>query len=478
MSEQVIGSATPERDAQPIFVDKIGGAGSKDVESMLVNVDRVADNDAIAALVVSGPGGPAGRVTNLAISGVNAFRLGQDHRQPFAEIAARLIAHAEPLGKQAVSLATGATEDMKQGLLDGRGSGWVTMGPERYQAGLYVYLLGEAGIQATYLDPTAWVRRDTQGAIDLGKSAGFLSRRLDPSGLTVSPGTPGVDESLRVVPVTPSLRGYTDVTGMVVAAAYQQVADRPVVYRIIKDDVSGILRMPPGISRDPEFAPALAPALSIVEAETLGVAGNGVVHPTVLELLQQSNITLKVGSGRTGENGTVISRKRNPAGLETIVGIALQEVVAFAFDDISMEHRSGVLADIATTFEGLDVPILDMITGKGTVKAYTTKLNHDEVGAELADTFTEKYGNRIRVQGVEAGSGLTIVTVVGEAMATDSSLLASVISDVTHSGNAVGIATIDFWPSPNRNAIYVVVPTDAAKRFAVAIYDQFFDASP
>ena len=200
---------------------------------------------------------------------------------------------------------------MGHGLLDGRGSGWVTMGPERYQAGLYVYLLGQAGIRAMYLDPSPWVRRGIQGGIDLHESTGGLSRQLDPTVLAVMPGTPGVDDSLRVVPVTPNLRGYTDVTGMVVATAYQQVAaDGSVVYRIIKDDVPGILRMPPGLGRVSE----LAPVLSIVEAETLGAAGNGVVHPTVLELLQRSSVTLKIGSGSTGENGARDSKRTGSSG--------------------------------------------------------------------------------------------------------------------------------------------------------------------
>ena len=133
--------------------------------------------------------------------------------------------------------------------------------------------------------------------------------------------------------------------------------------------------------------------------------------------------------------------------------------------------------DVTATFEGLGVPILDMVTGKGAIRAYITKSNYDVRQAELAHAFAGKYGDQIKLQGAEDGNGLSVVTVVGEAMATDNILLANVVSDVIHAGNSVGIDTVGFWPSPNCSAIYAVVPTDSAKRFAVAVYDQFFDGS-
>ena len=52
MQERTTGCVSSEINGQPVIVDKIGGAGSKDVDTMSANIDRVADNEAIVAMVV------------------------------------------------------------------------------------------------------------------------------------------------------------------------------------------------------------------------------------------------------------------------------------------------------------------------------------------------------------------------------------------------------------------------------------------
>lgn len=472
MSEYLLHQTSSTDVGRPLEVEKIGGAGSRDAAAMLENVSRIAGNEALAAVVVSGPGGHAGRVTDLAIDGVNAFQRGEDHSRYFKEGAERLVAHAEPLGKNAVRIAIETAKSMEQGLLDGSGFGWVVMRPELYQAEMYGHLLEESGVHTRLLNPTPWIRRDGYGAIDLATSIGGLAAQLNPNVLTILPGTPGVDSDLRVVPVTPNLRGYTDVAGMVVAEALQQNTNgQPVIYRIIKDGVSGILRMPPGLGRKP----GVTPNLSVVEAETLGAAGNKVVHPTVLELLQQSDVRLLVCSGQPGEAaGTIVTRQRAIQEGESVAGIALQDVVAYTVNDIRMEHQQGVVEDIAGTFRVFGVPLIDAVTGRGVVRIYISKAFHDVRQSELQAAFAEKYGDRLTLQGAEADDGLTIVALAGEALATDDVLRVEVMGQAVRTGKNLGIGGIDFWSSPNRNAIYLPIPTKRVNEYAVATYDQFF----
>jgi aspartokinase len=290
----------------------------------------------------------------------------------------------------------------------------------------------------------------------------------------VVPGSPGSDSNLRTVPVTPELRGYSDPTGMVVAEALQQQSgDRRVVYRIIKDDVPGILRMPPGLGRDP----AIASRLNVVEAGTLSAGGNEVVHPVVLELLQQSNVRLLVCSGESDEeDGTVIEQDRLIEAGERIAGIALQEVVSYVVNDIRMEHQAGVVANVMDAFSANDVPLVDVVTGRGIISTYLTAANHAANSNRLRDMLSGQYGETFTVRGDSEDDGISIVTLVGEAMSQDLGAHASAVSDALNIGLDHNIAIGPYWPSPNSDAIYITVPTRDAARYACAAYDRFFGA--
>ena len=455
------------------MVDKIGGAGSQDEPSVQANVMRSAGNDQLGALVVSGPGGPAGRVTNLALAAVEVFAVGGDFTPQFDEIQERLHAHAEPFGQHAVRIAETTAHEMHSGMIDGRGLGWVVMGPERYMAEVYANQLQEAGRETTVVNPTAWMQRDRRGALDLQISARGLSHQLSRHALNVIPGSPGSDSSLRTVPVTPGLRGYTDITGMVVAESLQQQSEgRQVVYRIIKDDVPGILRMPPGHGRATKDI-AVASRLNVIEAGTLSAGGNAVVHPVVLDLLQQSNVRLQVCAGESnGQDGTVIERHRPIEASERIAGIAMQEVVSYDINDIRMEHQTGVVSSVTDAFSAHDVPLVDVVTGRGIIISYLTVANH-AANNGLYDTLSEQYGETFSVRGGSEDDSVSIVTLVGEAMSQDFAAYASTISDALSIGLENDIA-IKLWPSPNSDAIYVVVPTNDADRYAREVYDRFF----
>ena len=461
------------------YVDKTGGAGSADAEAMFQNVARVLA-DGVSAIVVSGPGGETGRVTEFALAAVEGAKAGEDDGGIFGDITERLVAHAAEIGSdypEAESIAINTAIEMRRGLRDGRGAGWVAMGPERYQARIYELLLGKAGVSDVELvNPTQSIRRDRQGAIDLPVSVRLLSRRLgNPNAVYVMPGTPGVDEHLQTVPVTPAVRGFSDPAGLVVAAALQEARGGHVVYRNIKGaKIPGILRMPPGLGVKPE----VTPQLSVVEAGVLGAGGNSIVHTTVLDLLQQTgNVSLEVCSGIPGEVGTKVLRDREIGSTETIAGLALQQVVALIVSDLQMEHRKGVVAGIAKAFSDHDVPLSDLETGYGTVAAYVAKSDYEQQGAQVATRLlSDQYGDAFRVHGVsndENDEELTVITLVGEAMAISGLLRADVQRDAVRAASNLGIDP-RFWPSPHGNAVYLEVPTARANDVAAAVYGQHF----
>jgi aspartokinase len=262
---------------------------------------------------------------------------------------------------------------------------------------------------------------------------------------------------------------------MVVAEALQlQSGDRQVVYRIVKDDVPGILRMPPGHGRDISDID-IASRLSVVEAVILSAGGNDVVNPVVFDFLQQSNVRLQVCSGESdGQDGTVIERARLIEAGERVAGIAMQEVMSYDINDISMEHRTGVVANIAGAFSAHGVPLVDVATGEGVIKSYLTVSNHD-ANNKVHDALSEEYQDKFSVRGGSEDSGISIVTIVGEAMAQDLAVQASAINDVMNIGIENNI-DIDIRLSPNRNVIYVNVPTKDANRYACLAYDCFFGA--
>ena len=466
-----------EQLGQPRIVEKIGGAGSADETSVMANVNRMLGEENLWGVVVSGPGGEKyGRLTESTLGLVDAFMKDEDHMSRLDEIEERLEEHAEPFGQAGRQLAEDAITELRAGLYDGRGAGWAVMLPERYAMRLYGHLLEQGGRQAQMFNPTPWVRRDARGAIDLATSTRGLSRQFDgfdPNALIVMAGTPGVDQQGRVMTVTTELRGYSDAAGMAVAHALQASSDRPVIYRIIKDDVSGILRMPPGLGREP----AIASRLSVVEAATLGVAGNNVVQPAVLDLLQQSDVQLQVCSGDSnGEDGTIIERHRPIEAGERIAGIALQEVVAYTVADIRMEHQTGVMADVASRLKSQGVPLLDVVTGLGVITTYVTATSHAASENRLSASFDQEYGDTFSLRGSTEADGFSIVTLVGEAMVEDLRLRAAVENDALRIGYENDIAIGASWASPNNNAVYLTVPNTQVKSYAQAAYDEFFPA--
>jgi aspartokinase len=181
-----------------------------------------------------------------------------------------------------------------------------------------------------------------------------------------------------------------------------------------------------------------------------------------------------VCSGKANGDGTVIERRREVSNDETIVGIALQEAVSYTINDIRMEHENGVVEHIAGK---LGVPLVDVTTGKGVVRAYITKANHDARRADLQEAFTNEYGDRFALRGEREENRLSIVTLVGEALARNTAILAKITNKAVNIGHENGIEVFDFWPSPNHNAVYLTVPTNDVNSYAVAAYDDFFPAS-
>jgi aspartokinase len=467
------------RGLEPLYSDKIGGAGlatATHVDALVARVQTDMDGR-IAALTVSGPGGVAGRVTELALEAVDAQQnnLGHVARQTIDDIGDRLVTHGTTYGRPAREFAKQVTDRMRAELFAPNfKQGNVIRGGECYSALLTTYALRQAGVPAELIDITKNIHRDPYGAIQLERSAREIAARLKPGIRYVIPGSPGVDSNGRVMDVTPDMRGFTDFTGRVFSEALPLMyPNRPIVYRVIKEDkIRGILRMPPDYG-DTE----VAPYLSDTETETLARSGNNVVHPTAVELSKYSQVPMQVKNSDPTNPGTIIMCDRPLQPGELLAGIAVEPVVTFSVEDLRMEHQSDVAGTIYHSIGKLGVRFSDLKTGVGVVEGYLSRATYEANQAVIERTMAQQ-GIRYSVQGDgdKDEAMKSIVTLVGDAMDRDKSVLSDVMAVVPEVNKQTGTYPDTFWHA--KSALHIVLSTAGTYAYVVAAHDKFFPQQP
>lgn len=447
--------------ATKVTVEKIGGSATSSAEQIQQNVRRFAERQGPYTLVVSGPGGTFGRLTDDLIDLTEQNAKGKDITQQLDAIGQRLEKLAQSLGADEV--VTTVLESIKRGLAKNHDASWVIRQGDEFSALLYAQLMQTASIDAQYVDINECIWLDEYGNIDRRKSSAQLLKVLDPKKINVVAGHPGLHTSGSMADVKVR-RGYTDTTGMMIAAAFDD-AGLEATYELSKDDVEGILRAHPSIVD----SPTIIPEISVAELETMSIGGAQVVKDEVAGLLDGTDVELKVHKPGSFAAGTKVVNTRNVSKDELAIGIANKEVTEIKLNQRNIDDKPGAIADFASVFKQLGISIREAITTSDTVTFY--------ISANVYKYRRDDFEQAIKLLGHEAAvtyETRELIILVGEALRENSKALKAMQRVLGLSANSDSLNIVSFWNNDEEPSVYLVLPYGQAKSFINKLYKELF----
>jgi aspartokinase len=455
-----------------MVVEKIGGGGSQDAESIILNAERFANDSNLVAVAFSGPGGIYGRATDRMIGITELHRDGKSIDAEMSDAQEQFTRIAEGLGNR--SLADATMDEIREGLENGYGYSWLRMRPEFFARRAYQYVLGEAGIQTNLVNPVNSMFVASNGRLDVPRSYKGLQQELHPTALNLVVGFAARRSDMTMDNMS---RGSTDLVGAAVSGALNSMyPHRPLRYILRKDDVMGIMRVSPKIDPDAE----VGSEFSTGEVEALALGGSEVVHPAVLRLiddtwLQGEGVVMTVqNTFDTTHPGTRIvpTSKRILDPERPVAGIASQRVDAYKWRDGTADDATGLVELVGGVFAEHEVSITDAQTGQGGViqiymssdeATHHTRLKRD---LEVVDGFSAT---------VEVDKAQELVVIVGDALRTQAYL--GVLGVLSSMATGAGIEVGSLSHIKREPHISFTLEPDVATDFLRALNNRFFGKS-
>jgi len=413
----------------PAVVMKFGGSSVVDAAAIdrvvsIVQAERAKGN--MPVVVVSALGG----VTDTLLSLARAARGGNasEVRDGVAALLARHRAQAATLGADGDAPLWGAIDDLigdLQAALDG-----IQRQPEGEPAALdAVAATGELlssrlvaaamrvrGLPAAWVDARDAVRTDDRytsatplidetnvavqasvgaivGAGQVAVLGGFIGRAPDGSTTTLG-------------------RGGSDYSASLVGAALHAAEIQ------IWTDVDGMLTADPRIVYDAE----VVPHLSFAEASELAYFGAKVLHPSTIFPAVSRNIPVRILNSRRPEaRGTLITADP-PANSRPFAALACKRgITVIDITSTRMLMAHGFLLRVFEAFEAAETAV-DVVTTSEVSVSVT--IDDNRRGAEIVAAL-------LQFAEVTVEEQMAILTVVGDRLATNSTLAARIIGAMT-----------------------------------------------
>lgn len=449
-------------NTKTIVIEKIGGSASATNEQIAANVAKFARYKSGHILVVSGPGGTEGRLTDELILLTEFAQAQKSTASQLSKVEARLQSFSRHFNVTEAERITMA--NIKSGLAARKDYSRVIREGDEFAARLYQELLTQAGSPAVYVDIANAILLDVHGNIDRKATYKKLVKLIDPNVVTIVSGHPGVNVDGTFANVA-LRRGYTDTTGMVIAAAFDE-AGFNVTFDLTKDDVPGILRAHPNLVDNPE----VIPTISIAELETMSISGAQVVKDEVAGLLEGTGVKLKVHNPSSSSAGTVVVNTRTVGKNELAVGIANKSVIEIKLNQRHIDDQPGAIADFARVFKELRISIKEAVTTSDSISFY--------ISSGVYRYRANDFRKAIKILGHEAVVTYTkrnMIVLVGEALRADKNKLKAIEKIISSVRKSNGKLSIDsFWNNDKEPSIYLVVSDASAAAFVKMLYSQFF----
>jgi len=410
-------------------VMKFGGSSVVDaaaVDRVIGIVDGERTRGRTPVVVVSALGG----VTDTLLALANAARGGNagEVREGVAAVLARHLEQAGELGAAADPALAGALDGLirelqsvldtiqAQGASDPPALDAVAATGELLSSRLMAAALAARGLPATWVDAREAVRTDdrytcaaplvdetnaaVQAAIgpvvaagQIAVLGGFIGRA--PDGTTTTLGRGGSDYSASLV-------------GAALAASEIQICT----------DVDGMLTADPRIVYDAE----VVPHLSFAEASELAYFGAKVLHPSTIFPAVSRNIPVRILNSRKPDaQGTLITADP-PTGNRPFAALACKRgITVIDITSTRMLMAHGFLLRVFEAFEANETAV-DVVTTSEVSVSVT--IDDNRRGPEIVAALLE-------IAEVTVEEQMAILTVVGDRLATNSTLAARIIGAMT-----------------------------------------------
>lgn len=431
------------------IVSKFGGSSVADAQQIRKVAEIVESDPQRRAIVVSAPGKRSKadeKITDILISCHALAAAGKDFHSRFSVIRERYNGIAEDLGLRADFVPI--LDEVEESIASGVSHDAVVSRGEYLGARLIAQFL-----DFEFVDAAEIIRFSDETTIDDEATDELCGKRLVPVGRYVIPGFYGAHNDGRIQLFT---RGGSDISGALVARALRAVRYENWT------DVSGLL------SADPRVVDSPAPIaeVSYHELRELAFLGAGVFHDEAVAPVADVDIPITIRNTNEPDHpGTaILSRKRR--------------------SDRRPGSRTGVAGK--TGFSGVRVKrsmlnkIPDIPVRMGTVlKESGVRMHHCAVGADSAfaivetgaldaagDALLDGIQRLFAATGVERSGPYALVGAAGEALATEPSVLGSVMNALSEKNVTVALVSSGYSDSS-----FVVAVEEAKYEEAVrAIY--------
>ncbi len=340
---------------------------------------------------------------------------------------------------------------IKKKIEDGAGVDFIASRGEYLSAKVLAAKLG-----VPFVDTEELIKFGTQGELLLDLSLDLIRARLAECDRAVLPGFYGSDKNGEVKTFS---RGGSDITGAIIARAMN--AD---VYENWTD-VDGFLTADPRIIDKP----ALIDCLSYKELRELAYMGAEVLHPESIFPVRSAGIPINIrNTFNPSAKGTMIvaDSKKNTNGGRVVTGIAGRKgftIINIEKDMMNREIGFGRKALSVLEYEG--VSFEHMPSGIDTLSLVI----RDEYISGSAQKLVGQLRAALDADNIEIHSGLSLIAVVGNNMASRQGTAATIFTALAESH--VNIRMID-QGSSEMNIIVGVDTFDYEKAIS-AIYYSF-----
>ncbi|MHB1485383.1 MAG: aspartate kinase [Saccharofermentanales bacterium] len=393
-------------------VCKFGGSSLASADQIIKVCDIMLEDQSRRVMVVSAPGKRNHsdiKVTDLLIYLAQEILAGNDYRKEFDAVIGRYSSIATELNLD------GSVMQIIENDLKSRISVDIT-NKERFMdllkasgedncAKLVADYFKSIGIKAKYFDPrdSGMLLSDEFGhAQILPESYEKLAMMKDYDGIIVYPGFFGCTRSGDIVTFP---RGGSDITGAILAAAldveeYENWTDVDAVYAVN-----------PALVKNPYAMKEI----TYNEMRELAYAGFSVLHEEALAPAFQKSIPVHIRNTNnpTAKGTMIVKKRRNFEGMVT--GIAGAK--GFATINLSkylMNREIGFVLKVLQILADEKIPFEHMPSGIDSISIVVKQSN---LNAEKEENMIKRFREELQIETMSINRNLSIVMIVGEAMA-------------------------------------------------------------
>lgn len=393
-------------------VCKFGGSSLANAEQIRKVCDIMLSDPDRRVMVVSAPGKRTKedtKVTDLLIALANARISGYDGQSELAAVVRRFAAIADDLGLNDDCMIAIETDLRDRTCADCTNSlkfmDSLKAAGEDNCARLVADYLKSLGREAAYFDPRTSgliLTEEFGNAQVLPESYDNLARLADYPGMVIFPGFFGYTATGEVVTFS---RGGSDITGSILAAALDaQVYEN-------WTDVDSVYAVNPNLVNNPH------PIYEITydEMRELAYAGFTVLHDEALTPAYRKGIPVNIrNTNNPSAKGTMIVRQRiNFEGVVT--GIAgAKGFCSLSMSKYLMNREIGFALKVLQILADERIPFEHMPSG---IDSLTIVMRKDVFSPDKEKIVTRRLVDELGIEKISVDRSLSIVMIVGEAMA-------------------------------------------------------------